>query len=76
MELTSFGRKLESPKVINTRYKKLTGNHAGRSFVVTAPYGEIDMPMRWMLHMEGNDEEKLAVAEDELADRSLWQSLD
>lgn len=62
--------------MLKTHYKKLTGSHAGRSFVVTAPYGEIETPMRWMLHMEGNDEEKLVVAEDELADRALWQSLD
>ena len=61
--------------MINTRFKKLTGAHAGRSFVVTAPYAEIETPMRWMLHMEGNDEEKLVVAEDELADRAIWQSL-
>jgi hypothetical protein len=26
--------------------------------------------------MEGNDEEKLVVAQDELADAKLWQSLD
>jgi hypothetical protein len=64
-----------APKVVNTRFRKLTGAHAGRTFVVTAPYGEIDTPMRWMLHMEGNDEEKLVVAEDELADRAIWKSL-
>jgi hypothetical protein len=61
--------------VINTRYKKLFGMHAGHAFVVVAPYGEIETPMRWMLHMEGN-EEKLVVAENELADTKLWQSLD
>ena len=63
-------------KVINTRYRKLSGNHLGRSYVVVAPYGEIESPMRWMLHMEGNDGEKLIVAEDELADPRLWQSLE
>ncbi len=31
--------------------------------------------MRWMLHTEGPDPEKLVVAEDELADTKLWQSL-
>jgi hypothetical protein len=61
--------------VINTRYKKLSGMHAGHSFVVVAPYGEIETPMRWMLHREGTDEEKLVVAENELADTKLWQSL-
>ncbi len=62
--------------MINTRYRKLSGTNTGRTFVVTAPYGEIDRPMRWMLHMEGNDEERLVVAEDELTDVKLWQSLD
>jgi len=66
----------ENPKVINSRYRKLSGMHAGHSYVVAAPYGEIETPMRWMLHMEGNDEEKLVVAQDELADAKLWQSLD
>ena len=60
----------------NTRYKKLSGMHAGHSFVVVAPYGEIETPMRWMLHMEGPVGEKLVVAEDELTDAKLWQSLD
>lgn len=60
--------------MINTRYRKLSGMHAGHAFVVVAPYGEIEMPMRWMLHMEGT-EEKLVVAENELADTKLWQSL-
>lgn len=62
--------------MINTHYRKLSGIHAGHSYVVAAPYGEIETPMRWMLHMDGNDEEKLVVAEDELADRKLWQPLD
>jgi len=61
--------------VINTRYKKLSGMHAGHSFLVIAPYGEIEIPLRWMLQMEGPVAEKLVVAEDELADRKLWQSL-
>jgi hypothetical protein len=59
--------------MIDTRYKKLSGVHAGHSFVVVAPYGEIDTPMRWMLHMEGSAQNKLVVAEDELADTKLWQ---
>ena len=61
--------------MISTRYKKLSGVNAGHSYVVIAPYGEIETPMRWMLHMEGNEEEKLVVAEDELADTKRWQSL-
>ena len=61
--------------MIDTRYKKLSGMHAGHSFVVTAPYGEIEHPMRWMLHMEGPIEEKIVVNEVELADTRLWQPL-
>jgi hypothetical protein len=61
--------------VINSRYKKLSGMHAGHSFLVVAPYGEIEVPLHWMLHMEGPVEEKLVVPEDELADKKLWQSL-
>ncbi len=61
--------------MINSRYKKLSGMHAGHTYIVSAPYGEIESPMRWMLHMEGNEEEKFVAAEDELADTKLWQSL-
>ncbi|WP_119269500.1 hypothetical protein [Taklimakanibacter deserti] len=66
---------VRASEVINTRYKKLSGMHAGHSFVVVAPYGEIETPMRWMLHMEGAEEEKFVVAENELADRKIWQPL-
>jgi hypothetical protein len=62
--------------VINTRYRKLSGMHAGHSYIVTAPYGEIEAPMRWMLHMEGSQKEKLIIAEDELANINLWQPLE
>jgi hypothetical protein len=65
----------ENAGMIDTRYRKLSGMHAGHTFVVGAPYGEIETPMRWMLHMEGSAENKLIVAEDELADTKLWQSL-
>jgi hypothetical protein len=67
--------KRESARMINMRYKKLSGMHAGHSFVVVAPYGEIETPMRWMLHMEGPTAESLVAAEDELTDTRLWQSL-
>lgn len=62
--------------MINTRYKKLSGVHAGHIFVVAAPYGEIEVPMRWVLHMEGPIREQLVVAEDELTNMQFWQSLD
>jgi hypothetical protein len=62
--------------MINTRYRKLTGLHAGHAYVVTGPYAEIETPLRWMLHSETEAEEKLVVSEDELADRNRWQPLD
>ena len=62
--------------MINTRYKKLTGMHAGHTYFVMAPSSEIDSPMRWMLHCETVADEKLIVAEDELSDPKRWQPLD
>ncbi len=57
------------------RYKKLTGMHAGHVYVVTAPYAEIDTPMRWMLHCETVADEKIVADENELADTRRWQPL-
>ena len=62
--------------MINMRYKKLTGLHAGHSYVVTSPYSEIESPLRWMLHCETDADEKLIVAEDELGDPKRWQPLE
>lgn len=62
--------------MINTRYKKLTGMHAGHTYLVTAPYNEIETPMRRMLHCETIADEKLIVGVDELADTKRWQPLD
>ena len=62
--------------MINTRYKKLTGMHAGHTFSVTAPASEMESPMQWMLHCETLAGEKLVVAEDELTDVKRWQPLD
>lgn len=45
--------------MINKRYKKLSGTYAGHSYTVVAPYGEIESPLRWMLHCESNEAEKL-----------------
>jgi hypothetical protein len=59
--------------MIDTRYKKLSGQHAGAIYVVVAPYSEIERPLKWMLHMEKNDEEKCIAAEEELADPKLWE---
>jgi hypothetical protein len=60
---------------ISARYKKLTGMHAGHSYTVTAPYSEVENPLRWMLHCDADDSEKQIVGEDELTDAKLWQSL-
>jgi len=62
--------------MVRTRYKKLTGMHAGHVYVVTAPASEIDTPMRWSLQSETKSDETLIVGEDDLADRSKWQPLD
>ena len=61
--------------MINTQYRKLSGLHAGASYVVIARYSEIERPIRWMLHMEGNDDEKCIVADDDLTNPKLWEPL-
>ncbi|MFO0991852.1 MAG: hypothetical protein U1E67_07985 [Hyphomicrobiales bacterium] len=61
--------------MINARYKKLTGMHAGHTYVVTGPANEIDNPMTWALRSEANASERLQVKETELTDAKLWQSL-
>lgn len=61
--------------MIDTRYKKLSGPHAGAIYVVVAPYSEIERPLQWMLHMENNDDEKWIVSEEELTNPGLWQPL-
>ena len=61
--------------MINTRFRKLTGSNADTTYVVVAPYNEIERPLRWMLHMETNDDEKCIVSEEELNDAKLWQPL-
>jgi len=62
--------------MVKTRYRKLTGMHAGHVYAVTAPASEIDTPMRWSLQCETIGEETLIVGEDDLADRSKWQPLE
>lgn len=61
--------------MISSRYKKLTGMHAGHCYVVSSPYSEVENPLQWMLHCETNADEKQIVDEGELGDRSLWQPL-
>ncbi len=62
--------------MINARYKKLTGMHAGHVYLVAAPYSEGESSLRWMLHCDALADKKLVVSEDELNDRKLWQPLD
>ncbi len=59
--------------MIDTRYRKLSGSRAGAIYVVVAPYSEIERPLKWMLHMENDDNEKCIVSEEELANPELWQ---
>ena len=59
--------------MIDTRFKKLSGAHAGAIYVVIAPYNEVERPLQWMLHMENNDDEKCIVSEEDLADPELWK---
>lgn len=59
--------------MLNTRFKKLSGLHAGHVYAVKAPANEMDAPMRWSLQCETIEEQTLIVGEDELADRSRWQ---
>jgi len=61
--------------MIDTRYKKLSGMHAGHTYVVTGPANEIDNPMTWSLRAESNPDERLQVKETELTDAKLWQPL-
>ena len=61
--------------MLSSRYRKLTGMHRGHIYQVAAPYGEIETPMRWVLHCESVAEEKIVVDEDSLQDKSLWEPL-
>lgn len=61
--------------MINMRYRKLTGMHAGHDYVVMAPASEIESPLRWSLKCETVADEKLIVSEDELSDPKRWQPL-
>ena len=61
--------------MINTRYKKLSGVHAGQLYVVVGPSSEIESPVRWVLHNEADKKDRPIVAEDELNDSKKWQPL-
>ncbi|MBL8908401.1 MAG: hypothetical protein JNM20_17145 [Rhizobiales bacterium] len=61
--------------MIDSRYKKLTGMHAGHTYVVTGPANETDTPMTWSLRAETVPDERLQVKETELNDPKLWQPL-
>jgi hypothetical protein len=58
--------------MLKSRYRKLTGLHAGHVYEVTAPANEMDSPMRWSLQSETMKDQRLIVAEDELADTARW----
>ena len=62
--------------MLNMRFKKLGGLHAGHVYEVKEPASEMDTPMRWFLQCGTMNDQKLIVAEDELTDSSRWQPLD
>lgn len=62
--------------MINSKYKKLTGQHKGHLYVVVAPFSEIENPMRWELRNESNADDKPIVPENELTDPKLWMPVE
>jgi hypothetical protein len=66
----------EAHAMLNTRYRKLAGLHSGHVYQVTAPATEMDSPMRWSLQCETIKDQRLVVAEDELADKARWEPVD
>ena len=65
----------ETGVMLKSRYRKLTGLHAGHVYEVTAPANEMDSPMRWSLQCETVKDQRLIVGEEELADTSRWESV-
>lgn len=63
-------------QMLKTRYRKLTGLHAGHVYVVTAPANEFETPMHWTLQCEEAKDQKLVVGENELSDKARWQAVD
>ena len=61
--------------MIDTRYKKINGMHAGHIYKVKAPTSETDSPMRWSLQNEAAADDRLIVSEDDLKNPKLWQAL-
>jgi hypothetical protein len=61
--------------MISSRYKKLSGVHAGQAYIIVGPNSEIETPLHWILHNETNMADKLIVAEDELSDTKQWLPL-
>lgn len=62
--------------MISMRYRKVSGVHAGQTYVVIEPHSEIEANLRWVLHNEGNPQDKPLVPEGELNDPKLWQPLE
>jgi hypothetical protein len=58
--------------MMNSRFKKLSGDHAGQSYIIVSPNSEIETPLHWILHNETNTADKLIVSEDELSDTKQW----
>lgn len=63
--------------MIDARYKRLTGPHAGQTYVVIGPHSEIEHPLRWVLHNAArlgskSMDDQAIVPEDELQDTGKW----
>lgn len=66
--------------MIDARYKRLTGPHAGQAYVVIGPNSEIEHPLRWVLHNAARVgskamDDQVIVSEDELHDVKRWLPL-
>jgi hypothetical protein len=61
--------------MVNARYKRVSGTHAGQVYIVIGPFSEIETPLRWVLHNEADASDKPIVAEDALSDAKQWVAL-
>ena len=62
--------------MIDARYRRLTGPHAGQVYVVLGPSSEIEHPIHWVLHnADKSVNDQAIVLESELHDKARWQPL-
>ena len=58
--------------MIDGRYKKLTGMHAGHIYKVKAPASEMDSPMRWSLQNEAKADDRLGDRHGAFDGHGIW----